>query len=229
MKRLALVLGILVPATGNAQAGTVTTNTAAPTVDGADIALLDLTGSAGQGKFWAGEGFAAGQTFTTGSDSGGYLLHAATIRYHGTYDPGSQTTEFDPAKTYGVRVVTLSGTTITALHDEVFVHSVAARAGDYLTFALSTPVALSPDTVYGFDVRMTASTSGWQTGIPTVTYRSNSYAGGEYYTCSQWTDGNKGNWSATDLALAIPNAGRDWVFHLDIESSRSPGTMILLR
>ena len=232
MKKPTLVLGILILAMDSTQAGTVTTNTAAPTVDGADIAMLDLTGSSGQGKFWAGEGFAAGQTFTTESAPGGYLLNAATIRYFGAYDPNNQATEFDPTKTYGVRVVTLSDTTITQLLDEAFVHSSAARAGDYLTFELNSPFALFPDAVYGFDVRMTASTSGWQTGIPQITYRSDNYAGGEYYICSQWTDGNRGNWSPTDLALAIPTASRDWVFHLDIEEhieERPTGAMVLVR
>jgi len=228
MKKLLLALGVLGLAIRGAQANTVTTSTEAPAVNGSDIAALELTGSAGQGKFWSGEGFAAGQTFATGSGYGKYLLKAVTIRYHGTYDPGNQATEFDPVKTYGVRVVTLSGTTITALADEIFVHSAASRAGDYLTFEFGSPVELSANAAYGFDVRMTASTSGWQTGIPTVTYGSNVYADGAYYTCSQWTDGNKNDWSAVDLALAIPNAGRDWVFHLDIEYL-APGPVLLVR
>ena len=200
-----------------AQAATVSTSPTAPTVNGSDISMLDLTGASNQGKFWAGEGFAAGQTFTTGSDSGGYLLNSMTIRYGG----GGQ-----PTKTYGVRVVTLSGTTITELHDELFVHSAVAQAGDYLTFELSWPFSLSPDTEYGFDVRMTASTSGWQTGIPTVSKGNNNYSGGESYICSQWTDGNKGNWTSTDLALAIPAADRDWVFHLDMEPAGGTGDEI---
>ena len=226
-KRNMLTVVIAMAAIGlatGAQAATVSSNPTAPTVDGSDIALLDLTGVSGQGKFWAGEGFAAGQTFTTGSDPGGYLLKSATIRYSGGGEP---------TKTYGVRVVTLSGTTITELLDESAVHAATAQAGDYLTFELSSPFSLSPDTEYGFDVRMTASTSGWQSGIPTVSYVADSYAGGEYYTCSQWTDGNKGNWSATDLALAIPVASRDWIFHLDMTAAGGgaipePATMCAL-
>jgi len=235
---LAIAAVALVAVATSAHAATLTTSTTAPTVDGADIAMLDLTGAAGQGKFWAGEGFAAGQTFTTGSASGGYLLNAATIRYHGTYDPdhvnnhGYNGTDYDPTKTYGVRVVTLSGTAITELLSDSVVHTDFSRAGDYLTFTLDSPFALSPDTEYGFDVRMTGSTSGWQTGIPTVSYVGDNYAGGEYYTCSQWTDGNRYNWSATDLALAIPTASRDWVFHLDMEAAPSsvipePSTLLI--
>ena len=66
---LVAAIGLLA---GGSQAATLTTSTTAPTVDGADIAMLDLTGISGVGKFWSGEGFAAGQTFTTGSNAGGY-------------------------------------------------------------------------------------------------------------------------------------------------------------
>ena len=229
IKQMAWILGALLLTVNAPYAGTVTTNSVPPTVDGKDIAMLNLSGSAGQGKFFNGEGFAAGQTFITDRASGTHLLNAVTIRFNGTYDPGNQVTEYDPTKTYGVRVVTIANSTnITALHDEQFVHPVASRAGDYLTFTFDEPFELDHETEYGFDVRMVASTTGWQSGIPTVTYNSDSYAEGEYYICSQYTDGNQGNWSATDLALAIPNASRDWVFHLDIDY-RSAGTVIILK
>ena len=78
MKRsaIALTLMLLIGSTGISLAATISAGTTAPTTDGSDISMLNLSGASGQGKFWAGEGFAAGQTFTTASDSVGYRLNS---------------------------------------------------------------------------------------------------------------------------------------------------------
>lgn len=179
---------------GAAQAATLTIGSTAPAIDGEDIANL-APGTGGE-KLWT-DTRAIGQTFTTGSQD--VILDAITLQSWS----GSLAT-----KTYTLTIGTVSGTSYSAFATESgIVQSVESVADDYWTFTLDTPVSLSANTLYGFDLAMNSSTTGWQSGIPYRAVTGDLYADGQQFRSQQ-------NGQSTPT---IGYIGGDKVFHLNME------------
>jgi alpha-galactosidase len=188
-----------------APAGTMSASPTPPTVLGEDIA--NYAAVTGNDKWFAensGAGAAKGQTFTTGSNP----VVCKSITYQVT---SSQKAE--PTKTYVVRLGTVSGTAFSQIHTETFTQNFTWNGGEYMTWTFETPVLLSPNTTYGIDVGMTASTSGWQTGIPYINLTANAFAGGVRY--SSGTSG-----VGTNTLSLVSNGDR--IFHISLEHPMAP-------
>jgi len=171
---------------------TFSVSTTAPTVNGADIAMLTSTDADwGSSVIW-GDRPARGMTFTTGGDAG-YTLNSITLQ--AALDQGDN-------GDYTIRVGTISGTTFSAVFSETTgTVTVDVAVDDYVTFTFSTPVALAANTVYGIDVGRPGS--GWHS------YRNtddSSYTGGSAYDSGSGAVGDG----------TISTYSHDRVFHLDI-------------
>ena len=139
---------------------------------------------------------AQGQTFTTGSNAGGYTLSAVTVRIQGYTNntaSGSNIGGYDlndTGSTFRLRVGRISGTTFIPLTQETAAAGgtgnpgqggAANGPGTYLTFTLKAPIVLAPNTAYGFDL----GTSGdyfEMLGIRDAATGGNPYAAGAAYT-----------------------------------------------
>jgi len=191
---LTLAAVAVVALAASAGAAVMAIGPAAPVVDGEDIA--NLAPATGSEKLWT-DTRAIGQTFTTGSQD--VVLDAITLQSAA----GSLAT-----KTYTLTIGTVSGTSYSAFATESgIVQSVDSVPDDYWTFTLDTPVTLSANTLYGFDLAMNSSTTAWQTGIPYRATTADLYADGQQFRSQQ-------------NAQSTPTIGYisgDKVFHLNLE------------
>ncbi len=133
-------------------AGTLSVSGSAPAVDGEDIANSN-PGSASdaggdQGHIWSNRPL-QGQTFTTGVLAGGYLLKSVTLQ--------NLDNNIGSSAVFTVRVGTVLGTVFSVVQSESTTNSVSYSSNDYITFTFTTPIALSPNTVYSFDWDATGS------------------------------------------------------------------------
>ena len=139
---------------------------------------------------------AQGQTFTTGSNTGGYQLTAITVRMQGYTNntaSGSNIGGYGLASTsskFRIRVGTLSGTTFIPLTIETATSggtgtpgtgATANGPGTYLTFTLKAPIILQPNTTYAFDLG-TSSDYFEMLGIRDGATGGNPYTSGTAYT-----------------------------------------------
>ena len=176
----------------SAQAVSVSSSSTAPTVDGADISTVGSSGASDTGwtlagfdsddysspytvqdglDLWGNRG-AQGQTFTTGSNVGGYELSSVTIQSVDTRGN---------VGTFTVRVGTISGTTFTSLRSETAgVPLGAVSANGYVTATFDTVVTLAANTTYAFDFDL--SGGGSVAGFRTVNNIATTYTGGEAYS-----------------------------------------------
>jgi hypothetical protein len=190
--------------------GIISVSDIAPTVDGADISMLDTTGvfDAGgdEGHLW-NDRPVQGQTFTTGSFAAGYLLHAITLQ-----DLASNNNR--NISQYTVRVGTIAGNTFSLVGSEVSSNTqIAFFSLDYVTMIYDTPIFLNADTVYGFD---------WgpnHFGFITSNNGNSNYAGGQAYSSGDNSVPDDNNLLFRDL---------DRVFHLDLTAVPEPAMLSLL-
>lgn len=202
------------------RADTLSSSTSWPAIDDADIyqlayASMFLDSVAPQvSEVWADKPV-QGQSFTTGSNPGGYLLNAITLACNngildgrtfnvqvGTFhDNGDETGSLVPIATYSTSTGSGLGT-------------------GFVTMTLSAPLALGANTHYGFDWSST-----WSGGmILWNSYQSgndNPYSGGGSY----WSGAN-GVPDNNNLSTRT----YDRVFHLDLTavSLPEPTTLLML-
>lgn len=193
-----------------ADAALISAGTTAPTVDGADIAQLVGTTDAGgdQGHLWADRPV-QGQIFVTGSNPLGYALSAVTL--------GNLAAQPNPASVWEVRVGTITGgSTFTEIAEEATSASPGAiAANSYITLTFSTPVVLSPNTIYGFDVGVEGS------GIVTANAADDTaYAGGSAYSMDDNSD------PANIGPIAVRSVDR--VFHVNLTAVPEPASAAVL-
>lgn len=165
MSPLALAGIGLIAACLPSHAAVLTFSSGAPTVNGADISsFTGTTSDAGNvlggddaGTYVANDRGAQGQTFTTGSNPGGYTLSAVTLQHvnYSTYFSLNDTSSL-----FTVRVGTVAAGAFGSLASETAASGGPGNPGGFtnangtslfLTFTLATPLTLSPNTVYGFD------------------------------------------------------------------------------
>jgi len=198
---------------GSASAGVVNISSSAPVVDGADIANTTWTDTADIKTF--SDASNPGTSFTTGNDAG-YTISSLSLQVDTSSN--SPTNE----RLWTLRVIAINPDNTTTSTVVIETDSVQAAGsewsvGDWFTFELDSPVALSPNTLYGFDVEH-ASGGNWPNGIPYFREnRSDDLAGAYRYTKA---DGNPTEISAS--------TGRDLVFHADIAAVPEPGSLALL-
>ena len=141
----------------------------------------------------AGDRGDQGQTFTTGSNTNGYLLTAVWLRHAG-YTSNTDLTwwAMNSGVTITVRVTdpTLAGTAGFALDTETYTttgsegwsgtHSSTNGDENWVQTVLASPVALAPNRTYGFDVA--SSTTG--AFFEWLGTSNNVYSGGNAYNGS---------------------------------------------
>jgi hypothetical protein len=187
-------------------AQTMTASPDAPGIGAFDI--TNLTAANGTVKWWAenntGAGSTKGQTFTTGTIP--VALKSITYRV-------ADNQKAEPTKTYVVRLGTVAESAFTQIHTETFTQDFTWNAGEYMTWTFATPIMLAASTTYAIDIGLTASTSGWPTGIPYVYRTANNYPGGVRYTSGA-------NGIGADTLNLVGNS--DMLFHLALEHPQNP-------
>jgi len=192
-------------------AAPISTSATAPTVDGADISMLDMTGAydigGNQGHIWNNRP-AQGQTITTGSDPNGYLLTGVTLQSRQTNSHGG---------VFRVRVGAVGSDTFMHVGNEDFTKT-SYNTNDYLTSTFATPIPLNPNTTYGFD--WGSDTGGFVTNNNVDT----GYAGGSAY--SSGTNGSGGN--IATIHSGTGGGTGDRIFHADLTARATAPTRKLL-
>lgn len=206
----ALAMGVI----GSAQAATITNSLVAPVADGDDIA--NLGAPTGQQSVWSDRPV-QGQTFTS-SATGGDLVSITFQLNEGANAP------INGWKDYQLRVGTIDTVNglITPLLVTVDRYDPDADNDSYFTITLDSPLALAPNTLYGFDIGVAGSQEGWPDGIPGIRTTGNDYAGGQRYQGAQTGQID----DVTGLPNSISFGSNDLVFHLGIVPE--PGSLALL-
>ena len=194
--KLLAVLATTVLLTGAGYAATVSFSSSAPLVGSNDIA--NLTGASSvannvstgdpNATYVADDRPVQGQSFVTGTNAAGYQLTAVTLRQV-TYP----TYALVPDLTYSIRITRLSGGTLSVLASESASvpegtqenfptidggNTQGPGSGRFISFMLAMPIALSPNTTYGFDIGGGATRHYWEMDGTA----SNPYAGGSAYS-----------------------------------------------
>jgi hypothetical protein len=141
-----------------------------------------------------------GQTFTTGANSGGYLLTSVALRTGGI----GNNSNIGTAQPYYLHIYSVSGSTATLLQTYTS-GNITFNDGDWLKWSgLSVP--LSANTTYAYSFGKASSTSGWE---PMAVASGNPKSGGEIAlispTTGTITTGSSHNFDAVfDLGLVLP-------------------------
>ncbi len=193
--------------TGPVPAGTMTVGASAPPVDGADLAQLSGTTDIGsnRGHAWSFRP-RQGQSFTTGSNAGGYILTAITQRAR--LDQASTTSD-----SWELRVGTIDGGSVfhamvTENIEGVTINrsNAANQYPAWVTWTLGTPLLLAPNTRYGYDLYPSGQ------GFISLGNARNVFAGG-----SAFSSGSPGSAAFPESPPdAVTQHGNDRVFHLDL-------------
>jgi len=177
---VALASLLLVGAAASAHAAVMSSSTATPVVNGADIAqLVGTTNSGGNsGHSWSNRPV-HGQTFTTGPNLDGYLLYDVSLKVR--VDQGSTT-----SPNWNIRVGTVDGnpnfnvvaseTATGVTIPQAFPGGSSPPPPQWVNWALSTPITLSPNTLYAFDVDPSGN------GFIGLSNAGNVYAGGTAFS-----------------------------------------------
>ncbi len=159
-------------------AGTLTDlGATAPTPGAYDISQFSTSGEASSpdglnyytDNYPSHSGGAPGQTFTTGSNAGGYWLNTLAFKTGGG---GTESTT--TPQTYVLYLFTVSGSTATAWFSTTAT-GFAFNNGDWLQWT-NLNLLLSPNTVYAYAFSRTASGTGWE---QLANASNNPYAGGQ--------------------------------------------------
>lgn len=178
-------------------ADSITLSSSPPTVNGADIAMLQTSGEfdagADNGHIWSDRPL-QGQTFTT-LGAGPYTLNAVTLRSRGPNIVNN-------SATFTVRIGTVTGTTFTEIARAETSQTLSYPPGRYITMHFGDPVTLDSNTVYGFDWDSSGS------GFITDNNNDALYVGG-----SAFHHGAAGVGNDTNLVFTAS----DRLFHVDLD------------
>ena len=206
----AIALFFVASLSQHSNAGLITVSSVTPVLDGADIAMLDGIGQfdpeGDQGHVWSNRPV-QGQSFTTGSNSAGYLLNAVTLQ-------NEENNISFPTATFTVRIGSIVGNQFSAIRTETSSAPVSGYfINDYISFVFDSPVSLAANTLYGFD--WGSSGSGFTTWVNV----NGKYSGGEAYS----SGGN--STPAADNSIVF--RGVDRIFHADLTAVPAPATLVL--
>ncbi|MFN3168246.1 MAG: PEP-CTERM sorting domain-containing protein [Phycisphaeraceae bacterium] len=202
----AALCGALVLTAGHAHAVTLSNSTTAPAMDGEDIG--NMAAPTGGQSTWSDRPV-QGQTFLTDADGG--ALNAITIMLNeGANAP------IEGWKDYQLRLGTMDLVSdpkvLNVEHVSVSRYDADADNDSFFTFTFDTPIALTGNTLYGFDVGLAGSSTGWQSGIPQIRTTGDEYAGGQRFSGSKTNQID----DLTGLPNTISLGNNDLWFHLDI-------------
>lgn len=172
-----------------------------------------------------------GQSFTTGSNAGGYGIQTVSIQHIGwptTFTANGSFYSVENGDTFEFRLGTISGTTLTPSFTGTATYSGAtvgglgtSGTGSFFTFDLSSEgiAALLPNTNYFFEIS--------RGGVGAVFLELNStavdgYAGGTAFS------GNDGGALDADNVISLPPNGGDFAFNVGLVSIPEPSTATLL-
>jgi hypothetical protein len=217
MKTLATTILAMGLFAATANAGIITNSASAPTVTTGDIA--NLVAPTGNQNFWSDRAV-VGNTFQTPSQGG--WLHAVTFQLNEDANGPIQLWQ-----DYRLRigsVVPGAPDTINAVFEEVTRNDEFDDIPNdtYVTYTLDAPLLLPANEAWAFDLALTRSGHGWQSGITNIRFSGDSYAGGDYYS-----PGNLHQVTALTENNINRNTGRDMIFHLDITEVPEPASMAL--
>ena len=224
---LAALIAVAAPTFAHADV-TMSFNAAAPTTGPADqFNFIDdaaIPGGATPGggtynsQSYSDNAGPPGQTFRTPAGAASYTLSSISVKSVGDGGGGV----FDAGQTWGLRVSSVSGTTLTPVN---VVTNIAPAVGTltsavgWLTFSLSggDAVSLSPNADYAFELY---SSAGWF-GID-ATQGDAAYANGTGF------NSDSGNRNFTDATLGnLANHGYDRTFHVALRAVPEPATALL--
>lgn len=224
---LSALIAVAAPMSAHA-AVTMSFNAAAPATGPADQFnfLDDATvpgGSAPGGGTYNSQNYSdnagpPGQTFRTPTGAASYTLSSISVKSVGDGGGGV----FDAGQTWGLRVSSVSGTTLTPVNVVTGIPTpVGTGTGDvgWLTLALSggDAVSLNPNADYAFELY---SSTGWF-GID-ATQSDAAYANGTAF------NSGSGNRNFTDATLGnLANHGYDRTFHVALQAVPEPATTFL--
>ena len=203
--RVLTAIGVMLALTAAAPAALMSVSTTDPTVDGDDIAQLAGTTDAGgnAGHAWFNRPV-HGQTFTTGTDPSGYFLSAVSLKARVDQNPGTT------SPNWTIRAGSVTGTSFNLIGNELATGVAIPNTGgttnpQWVTWTLGTPILLSPNTLYAFDVDPDGNGFiGLSSG--------NVYAGGAAFTSG--SNGNPAN------PITLHNFDR--AFHVDLAAAGPP-------
>ena len=201
---LAFVASLVTATRSHAQL-TITASPTAPSVDGADIAnLMSPIANDFQSSFIWPDRPARGQSFLTGNSAGDFTLDAITV----------QASELAlPTNNYTLRLGSVSGTSFSTIATLNGSFGSNINANDYVTFALNSPVSLSANTNYGFDVALAGTDGGFQDhGWQLRNSAQSGYADGSAYSSGANAVGG----------ASFSTHNQDRIFHLNLSEGALP-------
>ncbi len=147
-----------------------------------------------EGHIWSNRPL-QGQTFTTGDNPTGYLLHAVTLQ-------NEQNTVNGNTAGFTVRIGTVTGSRFSQVASETANNSISYVPNDFMTFEFATPVTLQAGTVYGFEWDAASS------GFTTWNNVDATYTGGEAYSNGGGGVPNDANLVLNRYIYGLPNEVR---------------------
>ena len=200
-----LLVGLALTATSlTSNAGLITVSDLTPTIDGADIAMLNAIGQSdpggNEGHIWSNRP-AQGQSFTTGSNFAGYWLNSITLQNEEN-SFGANNAKFT------LRIGSILGTTFSAFSTETNSNSgLAYVPNDYITFTFANSILLNSNSLYGFEWDSNSK------GFTTWANHNSNYSGGEAFSSY-----NGSNLIFRDV---------DRIFHADLTAVPEPSTLAI--
>ena len=187
----------------------------APTPGTYDIAQLTVGTDLDGLNYFSDNATPPGQTFTTSNNPSGYTLTAIYLKTAGNNSSGTGT-----AKTYTLRLYSISGSTATLISTYLSDNTVGFTDGDWLRYTGMTNL-LQPNTVYAYSHRQNGS--GWDQ-ISAVL--GDTYPGGQACLIPQAggtvTFGGSGALDAAFQVSMVP-LGFVAIQNVTIASGNSPG------
>ena len=192
-----------------------TIGTTAPTPGTYDIAQLTVGTDLDGLNYFSDNATPPGQTFTTSNNPSGYTLTAIYLKTAGNNSSGTGT-----AKTYTLRLYSISGSTATLISTYLSDNTVGFTDGDWLRYTGMTNL-LQPNTVYAYSHRQNGS--GWDQ-ISAVL--GDTYPGGQACLIPQpggtVTFGGSGALDAAFQVSMVPH-GFPAIQNVTIATGNSPG------
>jgi hypothetical protein len=159
-----------------------------------------------------------GQIFTTPAGAPSYIVNSVSLKGANTGGGNSGGGVFTTA-TWGLRISSVSGTTLTPINTVTGIPTVAGATGIEWyawSFTGADALSLNPSTQYSFEVYSTEGYLGFDADT------SDGYAGGTAFNSAgparSFADATTGN---------LANHGYDRTFHVDLQAVPEPATCVV--
>ena len=205
----------------NLHAQTFTVTSSAPTPGSDDIDQIGTpaggnpSGPGGAYSNFYTDYVTEGETFTTGSNAGGYILNSITLQLD---DAGNASGTTPTVSVFSITSAPTAGTADSGSFNTTPLSTAnysgpAFASGNYLTFNLATPLTLSANTLYGF---------GYKTGD---SYGSGIYSRLAFADADAPASGNLvsfNQYSETVGTMDAANSGQSLQFDVGLTAVTTP-------